>query len=98
MTATKIIQNSHGTESTLKVVEESLSKLDVSECICFDVLSYSCISSTVLSYFGGLCSLGYIDLYLIHSPLSGKEKRLQTYISLLKKRDDGKIRTVGVSN
>ncbi|KAH8114066.1 Aldo/keto reductase [Phellopilus nigrolimitatus] len=39
--------------------------------------------------------LPYIDLYLIHSPLSGKEKRLATYRALLEKRDAGKIRTVG---
>ncbi|CCL98371.1 uncharacterized protein FIBRA_00366 [Fibroporia radiculosa] len=42
--------------------------------------------------------LGYIDLYLIHSGLSGKEKRLDTWRALLKARDDGKLRTVGVSN
>ena len=42
--------------------------------------------------------LEYFDLYLVHSPLSGKEKRLETYASLLKKRDEGKIRSVGVSN
>ncbi|EJD07794.1 Aldo/keto reductase [Fomitiporia mediterranea MF3/22] len=40
----------------------------------------------------------YIDLYLIHSALSGTEKRLQTYRALLEKRNAGKIETVGVSN
>ncbi|KAL5483650.1 hypothetical protein ACEPAI_8883 [Sanghuangporus weigelae] len=40
----------------------------------------------------------YIDLYLIHSPLSGREKRLQTYRALTAKRDAGVIRSVGVSN
>ncbi|KAL1717414.1 NADP-dependent oxidoreductase domain-containing protein [Schizophyllum commune] len=40
----------------------------------------------------------YIDLFLIHDPLSGKEKRLQTYKALLEAREAGKIRTVGVSN
>lgn len=67
---TKIIQGSHGYNSALSVVEESLSKLGFS----------------------------YVDLYLIHSPLSGKEKRLDAYRALLEKRDAGKIRTVGVSN
>jgi len=67
---TKVIQNSHGYDSTLKVVDESLSKL----------------------------GLSYIDLYLIHSPLSGKERRLETYRALLAKRDAGAIRSVGVSN
>lgn len=40
----------------------------------------------------------YIDLYLIHDPLSGKVKRLETYRALLDAQKAGKIRTVGVSN
>ncbi|KII91993.1 hypothetical protein PLICRDRAFT_695476 [Plicaturopsis crispa FD-325 SS-3] len=41
---------------------------------------------------------GYIDLFLIHDPMSGRKKRIETYRALLEKRDAGKIRTVGVSN
>ncbi|TFY75922.1 hypothetical protein EWM64_g8090 [Hericium alpestre] len=40
----------------------------------------------------------YINLFLIHDPLSGKERRLETYRALLKLRDDGKVKSVGVSN
>ncbi|KZV76654.1 Aldo/keto reductase [Peniophora sp. CONT] len=40
----------------------------------------------------------YIDLFLIHDPMSGTEKRLATYRALLHSRDEGKIRDVGVSN
>ncbi|KAF8904437.1 NADP-dependent oxidoreductase domain-containing protein [Gymnopilus junonius] len=40
----------------------------------------------------------YIDLFLIHDPLSGKQRRLETYKALLEGRAAGKIRTVGVSN
>ncbi|KAH9840557.1 Aldo/keto reductase [Rhodofomes roseus] len=40
----------------------------------------------------------YIDLYLIHSPLSGKKRRLETWRALLDAQKAGKIRTVGVSN
>ncbi|KZT03086.1 Aldo/keto reductase [Laetiporus sulphureus 93-53] len=40
----------------------------------------------------------YIDLYLIHSPLSGKRKRLETWRALLEAKEAGKLRTVGVSN
>lgn len=40
----------------------------------------------------------YIDLFLIHDPYPGKVKRLETYKALLEARDEGKIRTVGVSN
>ncbi|KDQ49722.1 hypothetical protein JAAARDRAFT_617210 [Jaapia argillacea MUCL 33604] len=41
---------------------------------------------------------GYVDLYLIHSPTSGKTKRLETYRALLDAKKAGKIKTVGVSN
>lgn len=40
----------------------------------------------------------YIDLFLIHDPLSGRERRLATYKALQEMRAAGKIRTVGVSN
>ncbi|KII83773.1 hypothetical protein PLICRDRAFT_46952 [Plicaturopsis crispa FD-325 SS-3] len=41
---------------------------------------------------------GPFDLYLIHSPLSGRDKRLETYRALLDARKDGLVRAVGVSN
>ncbi|TFY72884.1 hypothetical protein EVG20_g150 [Dentipellis fragilis] len=40
----------------------------------------------------------YIDLFLIHDPMSGSERRIATYRALLEARDKGKIRSVGVSN
>ncbi|EPS97909.1 hypothetical protein FOMPIDRAFT_1031751 [Fomitopsis schrenkii] len=43
-------------------------------------------------------SFDYIDLYLIHSPLSGKQRRLETWRALLDLQKAGKLRTVGVSN
>ncbi|KAH9485098.1 Glyoxal reductase [Psilocybe cubensis] len=42
--------------------------------------------------------IGYIDLFLIHDPFSGKERRLETYKALLEGKSEGKIRSVGVSN
>ncbi|KAH7921347.1 Aldo/keto reductase [Leucogyrophana mollusca] len=42
--------------------------------------------------------LGYYDLYLIHSPLTGKENRLATYKALLEAKAAGLVRSVGVSN
>ncbi|KAJ6499146.1 NADP-dependent oxidoreductase domain-containing protein [Mycena sanguinolenta] len=42
--------------------------------------------------------LDYIDLFLIHDPLSGTERRLASYKALLEAKAAGKIRSVGVSN
>ncbi|KAJ7072191.1 Aldo/keto reductase [Mycena amicta] len=49
---------------------------------------------TSLAAFG----FDYIDLFLIHDPLSGTERRLQTYKALLEAKSANKIRSVGVSN
>ncbi|ETW84045.1 hypothetical protein HETIRDRAFT_381386 [Heterobasidion irregulare TC 32-1] len=40
----------------------------------------------------------YIDLYLIHSPIGGKENRVETWKALLDAKKAGKLRGVGVSN
>lgn len=40
----------------------------------------------------------YIDLFLIHDPFSGTERRLATYKALQEAKQAGKIRSVGVSN
>lgn len=42
--------------------------------------------------------IDYIDLFLIHDPLSGKQRRLETWRALLEAKKAGKLRTVGVSN
>ena len=42
--------------------------------------------------------LSYIDLYLIHTPLSGKEGRLAQYTALLECQRLGLCKSVGVSN
>lgn len=42
--------------------------------------------------------LGYIDLLLIHSPLSGSRKRLETYKAMQEAVDKGIVRSIGVSN
>ncbi|KAM0426539.1 hypothetical protein ACHAPT_008231 [Fusarium lateritium] len=42
--------------------------------------------------------LGYIDLFLLHSPYGGKEARLTSWKALEDAIDDGEIRSGGVSN
>ncbi|KAI0065261.1 Aldo/keto reductase [Artomyces pyxidatus] len=49
---------------------------------------------TSLTKFG----FDYIDLFLIHDPMSGPERRIATWRALIESRDKGKIRSIGVSN
>lgn len=41
---------------------------------------------------------GYVDLFLIHSPNAGPEKRRLMWLALEKAKSEGKAREVGVSN
>jgi 2,5-diketo-D-gluconate reductase A len=43
-------------------------------------------------------TFGYIDLLLIHEPNCGPKNRLKMWKDFLKARDDGLVRSVGVSN
>ncbi|KAJ7780506.1 NADP-dependent oxidoreductase domain-containing protein [Mycena maculata] len=47
---------------------------------------------------GELDKEAYIDLFLIHDPLSGRERRLAIYKALQDAKEAGQIRSVGVSN
>lgn len=42
--------------------------------------------------------LGYVDLYLLHSPYGGKENRLGAWRALVEGVEAGHIRSIGVSN
>lgn len=41
---------------------------------------------------------GYIDLYLLHAPYGGRENRLGAWKALVEAVNEGKIRSIGVSN
>lgn len=45
-----------------------------------------------------ISGLGYIDLFLLHSPYGGKEARLTSWRALEAAVDDGQVRMIGVSN
>jgi 2,5-diketo-D-gluconate reductase A len=49
---------------------------------------------TSLDKFG----LDYLDLYLIHSPAKCDQKRLESWKALTEAKEEGKIRSIGVSN
>ncbi|KAI0076173.1 aldo-keto reductase [Panus rudis PR-1116 ss-1] len=44
------------------------------------------------------CGLEYIDLYLLHSPIGGPQKRRESWKAVCDAKKEGKIRSVGVSN
>ncbi|TFY72958.1 hypothetical protein EVG20_g21 [Dentipellis fragilis] len=75
-----------------KIVSDAVRDSGVSRSEVF-VSSLDAIDDS-LKNFG----FDYLDLYLVHSPLPGKEKRMAAWRALLAARDAGKIRTVGVSN
>ena len=46
----------------------------------------------------GKLGLDYLDLYLIHWPLPAQDRYVETWQAMIKLRDDGLIRSIGVSN
>jgi diketogulonate reductase-like aldo/keto reductase len=46
----------------------------------------------------GKLGLDYVDLYLIHWPLPQQDRYVETWQAMIKMRDEGLIRSIGVSN
>ena len=44
------------------------------------------------------CGLGYIDLFLLHSPYGGKQARLDSWRAVEDAINDGEVKIGGVSN
>ncbi|KAF9815819.1 hypothetical protein IEO21_04331 [Rhodonia placenta] len=44
------------------------------------------------------CGLGYVDLYLAHSPIGGPQMRAESWKAILEAKREGRLRSVGVSN
>ncbi|WP_251865502.1 aldo/keto reductase [Achromobacter sp. Marseille-Q4962] len=42
--------------------------------------------------------LAYVDLYLIHWPVAGSDKFLEAWRAMIEMREDGRARSIGVSN
>jgi diketogulonate reductase-like aldo/keto reductase len=45
-----------------------------------------------------ITGLDYVDLYLLHAPFGGREGRLGAWKALVEGVNEGKIRSIGVSN
>jgi 2,5-diketo-D-gluconate reductase A len=56
--------------------------------------------STLKAFDTSLKKLGtdYVDLYLIHWPMPAKDRYLATWKAFLRLRDEGRVRSIGVSN
>lgn len=56
--------------------------------------------STLKAFDASLEKLGtdYVDLYLIHWPLPSKDRYVDTWKAFVRLRDEGRIRSIGVSN
>lgn len=68
--ATKLWNDSHGYDKTVRAFDESMKRL----------------------------GLEYLDLYLIHWPVAGSDQYLYSWDAFLKLREQGRIRSIGVSN
>ncbi|MFN4060061.1 MAG: aldo/keto reductase [Paracoccus hibiscisoli] len=44
------------------------------------------------------CGLDYLDLYLIHWPLPAMDAYVETWEALIRLRDEGRVRSIGVAN
>ena len=42
--------------------------------------------------------LAYVDLYLIHWPVAGSDKFLEAWRAMIEMKQDGRARSIGVSN
>ena len=67
---TKVWNDRHGYDETLRAFDESLARL----------------------------RLDAVDLYLIHWPVAGSEAYLDTWRALIKLKQDGRAKSIGVSN
>ncbi|EIM27797.1 aldo/keto reductase [Microvirga lotononidis] len=67
---TKVWNDRHGYDNTLRAFDESLARL----------------------------KLDHVDLYLIHWPVAGSEAYLDTWRALIKLKQDGRAKSIGVSN
>jgi diketogulonate reductase-like aldo/keto reductase len=62
-----------------------------------DAMSYAGAAGNVAATLAAT-QLGYVDLYLLHSPTGGREARLAAWRALVDAQRRGDVRAIGVSN
>ena len=77
-------------EATVAAVDDSLAKLGTGE---HSTLFWPLILKLIGPPFSD-----YIDYMLIHSPLSDKTKRIDTWKGLIDAKKQGKLKVIGVAN
>ena len=87
--ASKVDRGEHGADITPKAIDDSLKNLGLG---LYRKLTYI--------YHGAFsrAHIGYIDLMLAHSPLSGPKNRLEAWKAFVVARNQGKVHNIGVSN
>lgn len=61
-------------------------------------MSYEGAKAAIATTMKEIGGLEYVDLFLLHSPHGGKEGRLGAWKALVEGVEEGKIRSIGVSN
>jgi diketogulonate reductase-like aldo/keto reductase len=61
-------------------------------------MSYEAARAQISKTMKEIGDLKYVDLMLLHSPYGGKEGRLGAWKALVEAVEEGKIRSIGVSN
>ncbi|KAH7097523.1 Aldo/keto reductase [Auriculariales sp. MPI-PUGE-AT-0066] len=92
-----LYQNEHGVGEAVRASGIPREEIFITSKIQTPLQGFN---ETLAAVETSLTKLGtdYIDLYLVHDPKSGRHTRLDTYKALIKKRDEGKLRSIGVSN
>ena len=86
--ASKVPANLAGYEKTTEAIEQSLKATGLGKHV-------TCLK---MSKMMRAAMIGYLDLYLIHSPPSGTSLRVETWRALVDAKKAGKLRDIGVSN
>jgi len=93
----KIYGNEEGVGRALRQTELAREDIFLTTKVWNDAQGYE---STLKAMDESLAKLGtdYVDLYLIHWPVPAKDAYVDTWKALLKLREDGKAKAVGVCN